>query len=63
MFIIRSVDTQIGGTINNAIHISRHLDQDRVMVCNNDQTIKAFTLPDLNKVATVQLPVAVNHGR
>ncbi|KAI9592477.1 hypothetical protein BDF19DRAFT_498479 [Syncephalis fuscata] len=57
-----SVDTQVGGTINNAIHISRHLDQDRVVVCNNDQTIKAFTLPDLNKVATVQLPVAVNHA-
>ncbi|RKP26200.1 WD40-repeat-containing domain protein [Syncephalis pseudoplumigaleata] len=52
----------IGGTINNAIHISRHLDQNRIVVCNNDQTIKAFTLPDLNKVATVQLPVAVNHA-
>ncbi|RKP09441.1 WD40-repeat-containing domain protein [Thamnocephalis sphaerospora] len=57
-----SMDTQVGGTINNALYISHHLDQDRIVVCNNDQTIKAFTLPDLHKVATVQLPVAVNHA-
>jgi hypothetical protein len=59
----RSVSTHVGGTINNALHISTHSGQGRLIACNNDQTIKVFSLPDLHRVATAKLPVAVNHGR
>ena len=49
-----------GGSINNAIEISRHFNEDRILVCNNDESLKIFTLPTLNLVASLTFPAAVN---
>ncbi|KAJ3338085.1 hypothetical protein HDU93_010021 [Gonapodya sp. JEL0774] len=54
--------TAVGGSINNAISISRHLGDVRLMVCNNDETIKVYSLPTLEKVASISLPTAVNYA-
>ena len=54
--------TSVGGAINNALHISRHLDEDRLLVCNNDETIKVFSLPLLDHIEDIKLRSAVNSG-
>ncbi|RKP12406.1 WD40-repeat-containing domain protein [Piptocephalis cylindrospora] len=50
-----------GTKINNALHISHHAGEDRILVCNNDSTIKALSLPSLQEAGSLSLPVAVNH--
>lgn len=52
--------TSIGNAINNAMHIAQHREDVRLLVCNNDETVKVFTLPTLDHVTTVNLHVAVN---
>jgi hypothetical protein len=54
--------TSVGGAINNALHISRHLDEDRLLICNNDETIKIFSLPTLDHIEDIRLRSAVNSG-
>jgi WD40 repeat protein len=34
----------------------------RLLVCNNDETIKVYSLPSLQRLTTLGLPTAVNHG-
>lgn len=52
--------TTVGGAINNALHISRHLGDTRLMVCNNDETIKIFSLPNMDHIGDIKLESAVN---
>ncbi len=54
-----SAEMSVGGSINNALRISHHGGQDRILVCNNDETIKVFSLPDLQRVCSIQFPTAV----
>ncbi|KXS18570.1 WD40 repeat-like protein [Gonapodya prolifera JEL478] len=54
--------TAVGGSINNALSISRHLGDVRLLVCNNDETIKVFSLPTLEKIGNITLPTAVNYA-
>lgn len=52
----------VGGSINNSICIAEQLSgQTRMYICNNDETIKIYGLPDLNRVAVLPLPTAVNY--
>jgi hypothetical protein len=68
--MVRDIDTNwfaqttVGGSINNAMCISKHpkgSDGARLLICNNDETIKAYTLPGLQRVASISLPTAVNY--
>lgn len=52
--------TSIGNAINNAMHISQHQTDIRLLVCNNDETIKVFSLPSLDHITSINLHVAVN---
>ncbi|KAI8899960.1 WD40-repeat-containing domain protein [Globomyces pollinis-pini] len=52
----------VGGSINNALSISQHAGQIRILVCNNDETIKIYSLPDLQRVTTITFPTAVNYA-
>lgn len=52
----------VGGSINNALSISQHLDDTRLLVCNNDESIKVLSIPSLTRVATIQCSQAVNYG-
>ena len=54
--------TAVGGSINNAICISQHLNDTRILISNNDETIKIFSLPTLTRVADITLPTAVNYA-
>ncbi|KAH6573721.1 hypothetical protein BASA60_005903 [Batrachochytrium salamandrivorans] len=54
--------TTVGGSINNAMCIFSHGGSTRLMICNNDKTIKIFSLPDLRRVASISLPTAVNYA-
>jgi len=68
-YVIRLVcrtvaSTEIGGSINNSCHFSavdKSSNQARLYVCNNDQTIKIFSLPRFEHVAYIQTGVAVNY--
>lgn len=42
--------------------ISNHGGSVRLLICNNDETIKAYTLPGLQRVASISLPTAVNYA-
>jgi len=54
--------TVVGGSINNALCISNHPYGTRLYICNNDETIKIYTLPGLQRVEFISLPTAVNYG-
>jgi WD40 repeat protein len=56
------VNTHVGRAINNALTISQHMGELRLLVCNNDETIKIYELPSLASIATLQLPTACNHA-
>jgi hypothetical protein len=55
--------TTVGGAINNCVHIAEHHGQVRLFVCNNDETVKIFTLPSMEHVHTLRLDTAVNGGK
>ncbi|KAJ3099331.1 Cilia- and flagella-associated protein 43 [Phlyctochytrium planicorne] len=53
--------TTVGGSINNAMCLSSHQGQTRLMICNNDETIKVYALPSLQRITSVSLPIPVNY--
>ena len=54
----------VGGSINNGLHIGRPVGatSPRLLVCNNDATIKVLALPSLERVTDLVLPAPVNYG-
>ncbi|KAG0257053.1 hypothetical protein BG011_004193 [Mortierella polycephala] len=54
--------TSVGGSINNALCISEHLGGTRLLISNNDETIKIYSLPGLQRLTSIQLPTAVNYA-
>eukprot|EP00842_Homolaphlyctis_polyrhiza_P004338 jgi/Hompol1/4905/HPOL_004015-RA len=42
--------------------ISNHGGSIRLLICNNDQTIKVYSLPDMHHVTSIALPTAVNYA-
>lgn len=56
------VRTTVGGSINNSLTIFSHNGEKRLLVSNNDQTIKVYSLPDFRKLDTIEFPTAVNHA-
>eukprot|EP00835_Amoeboradix_gromovi_P000592 NODE_21_length_38511_cov_0.503306.p10 type:complete len:316 gc:universal NODE_21_length_38511_cov_0.503306:30183-31130(+) len=54
--------TSVGGSINNSIAITYHpIHGHRLLICNNDESIKVYTLPGLQRVLSIPLPTAVNY--
>ena len=53
--------TTVGGSINNALCISEHHGSHRLLICNNDESIKIYTLPGLQRITSLSLPTAVNY--
>lgn len=54
--------TTVGGSINNSLCISNIHGQTRLLICNNDETIKVYSLPGLQRIASITLPTAVNYA-
>ncbi|KAG0235113.1 cleavage and polyadenylation specificity factor subunit 2, partial [Mortierella sp. GBA43] len=54
--------TSVGGSINNALCISEHLGGTRLLISNNDETIKVYSLPGLVRLASIPLPTPVNYA-
>ncbi|KAI9189646.1 hypothetical protein H9P43_001079 [Blastocladiella emersonii ATCC 22665] len=52
----------VGGCINNAMVVAQHAGQTRLLVCNNDESIKVFNLPSMQRVTSITLPTAVNYA-
>ena len=55
--------TNVGGSINNAMNISEHCGETRLLISNNDEKIKVYSLPSLTHVTSIQMPTAVNNGQ
>lgn len=51
----------LGGAINNCIAMYMSSEGPRVMVGNNDETIKVVSIPDLGTVTTLPIGSAVNY--
>lgn len=49
-----------GRGMNNSICLSQHQDEIRLTVCNNDQTVSVFSVPDMEKIQTLKMPSAIN---
>ena len=60
--IKRASQIEVGGSINNSLNISNHCGEDRLLVSNNDERIKVYSLPSLTHVTNIRVPVAVNYG-
>ncbi|KAI9011494.1 WD40-repeat-containing domain protein [Gaertneriomyces semiglobifer] len=58
--------TTVGGSINNAMNMFvtpyAPSSSPRLLICNNDETIKMYALPSMQRVATISLPTAVNYA-
>ncbi|KAH9385162.1 uncharacterized protein NEMAJ01_0058 [Nematocida major] len=59
--ILTGVDRKVstGGSINNGLEIFSHFGEKRILVCNNDETIKEYSIECMRKRATIfhQSPV------
>lgn len=56
-------DCVIGGSINNACHLAKieGYNEVNLLLCNNDRTIKIFSLPTMSLLSTIRHGIAVNH--
>ncbi|KAG0344493.1 hypothetical protein BG004_004445 [Podila humilis] len=54
--------TTVGGSINNALCISEHLGGTRLLISNNDNTIKVYSIPSMEPLTNIALPTAVNYA-
>jgi WD40 repeat protein len=63
-YLFRLAQTTVGGSINNALSISKLVggESTRIYICNNDETIKVYSLPDLQRITNINLPTAVNYA-
>jgi WD40 repeat protein len=58
-----SAQMTVGGSINNALCITKQANgQVRILICNNDETIKIYSLPDLQRITSLSFPTAVNYA-
>ncbi|KAJ2958256.1 hypothetical protein NQZ79_g6136 [Umbelopsis isabellina] len=55
-----AVTTTTGGSINNGLCISDTNGEKRLLVSNNDETIKVYSLPSMRLIDNICLPTAVN---
>uniref|UniRef100_A0A7S1TCY8 DUF2415 domain-containing protein n=2 Tax=Compsopogon caeruleus TaxID=31354 RepID=A0A7S1TCY8_9RHOD len=53
-------DQMLGGLVNNGLHISRHSGEIRLLVSNNDQTVKSFELPSMRIMDSVRCSTSIN---
>lgn len=61
---VRSMQVNTGSGMNNAISLSSYGDNEsRVTVCNNDHTVKIYSLPNLQRLTTLNMPSPINHGK
>ncbi|KAJ8659628.1 hypothetical protein O0I10_004607 [Lichtheimia ornata] len=56
-----AITTSPNNTINNGLCFSRVRDEIRLIVSNNDASIRIFTVPHLRLLQTLEFSVAVNH--
>ncbi|KAG2190974.1 hypothetical protein INT46_006443 [Mucor plumbeus] len=51
-----------GKGMNNSICLSQHDDGIYMTVCNNDQTISVFTVPNMEKIQLLKMSSAINYS-
>lgn len=56
--------TSTGTAINNAVKLDWHPSTHQLLltVCNNDETAKVFSVPEMNHICTLSFGAAVNNG-
>ncbi|KAL0141522.1 WD40-repeat-containing domain protein [Mucor lusitanicus] len=57
-----SITTSPGCTINNGLCFSHLNGETRLLVSNNDASIRVFSVPDLELIDTLEFRTAVNHN-
>lgn len=51
------------GCVNNALHVGKHSNGSvRLFVCNNDSTVKVFSLPQMQTLCTLRTGVPINYA-
>lgn len=59
----RAITTSPNNTINNGLCFSKVRDEIRLVVSNNDASIRIFSVPHLRLLQTLEFSVAVNHSK
>ncbi|TBU00050.1 hypothetical protein CWI39_1805p0010 [Hamiltosporidium magnivora] len=57
----KTFSTNLQGSINNAVQIYNHNGELRLMVCNNDHTIKVINLSNNENICNISHPFPVNN--
>ncbi|KAG2226537.1 hypothetical protein INT45_014281 [Circinella minor] len=68
MVMIKSLSTdwyatlKVGLGMNNCVRLSQHQNDGdlRVTICNNDQTISVYSIPNMQKLVLLDMPAAIN---
>ncbi|KAH8554405.1 WD40-repeat-containing domain protein [Umbelopsis sp. PMI_123] len=55
-----AITTTTGGSINNGVTVAETNGDKRLLVSNNDETIKVFSIPSMHLIDSLCLPTAVN---
>lgn len=69
MLMIKDLDTNwtkiwsVGRGINNSVCLSKKNKKTFMTVCNNDQTVSIFLIPEMEKVQTLKMPSAINYSK
>jgi hypothetical protein len=58
-----AITTTTGGSINNGVTVAETNGDKRLLVSNNDETIKVFSIPSMHLIDSLCLPTAVNGGK
>lgn len=60
--VFRVAQTTVGGAINNSLVLAKQGNDDiRLIICNNDQSVKVFSVPEMNLITTLNYTSAVNN--
>lgn len=57
-----SYESTSGKYVNNSVCISKSLGEARLLLCNNDETVRVYTLPGMTKLNTLKFNTAVNYA-
>jgi hypothetical protein len=49
--------------MNNSVHLSQHGSNDiRLTVCNNDESVLVYDVPNMHNIVSLKMSSAANYG-
>jgi hypothetical protein len=59
----RQCSFNTGSGMNNSVHLSQHGSNDiRLTVCNNDESVLVYDVPNMHNIVSLKMSSAANYG-